>query len=88
MHTYICRDKGNKTTRNYKGCTSLEAAYNEATNMYFIIENWESPELYQEYLNWRMTEDPSGLVSKVTPLLVGGEAGLNVYNPNSLYKFY
>jgi len=81
-------EAGLKTTRNYKGCTSLEATYNEASNMYFIIENWESPELYQEYLNWRMTEDPSGLVSKVTPLLVGGEAGLNVYNPNSLYKFY
>ena len=56
--------------------------------MYFIIENWESAELYQEYLNWRLTEDPSGLVSKIIPLLVGGESGMKVYNPNTRYKFY
>jgi hypothetical protein len=56
--------------------------------MYFIIENWESAELYQEYLNWRLTEDPSGLVSDIVPLLVGGESGMKIYNPNTRYKFY
>ena len=84
----IDSEAGVKTTRNYKRCLSLETSYNEATNMYFIIENWESAELYQEYLNWRMTEDPSGLVSKIVPLLVGGQSGMTVYNPNTRYKFY
>ena len=84
----IDSDAGVKATRNYKGCLSLETSYNEESNMYFIIENWESAELYQEYLNWRLTEDPSGLVSDIVPLLVGGESGMKVYNPNTRYKFY
>tara|TARA_A100001011_G_scaffold64900_2_gene65663 strand:- start:302 stop:1090 length:789 start_codon:yes stop_codon:yes gene_type:complete len=84
----IDSEAGLKTTRNYKGCISVEATYNEASNMYFIIENWESAELYQEYLNWRLNEDTSGLVSKIAPLLVGGQSGMSVYNPNTRYRFY
>jgi len=84
----IDSEAGVKLTRNYKGCISLETSYNEDSNMYFIIENWESAELYQEYLNWRLTKDPSGLVSDIVPLLVGGESGMKVYNPNTRYKFY
>lgn len=79
---------GLSLTRNYKGCTYLEATYNEESRMYFIIENWESPEMYNDYLNWRMTEDPSKIVAKITPYLVGGQAGLKIYNPNSNYKMY
>lgn len=79
---------GLSVTRNYKGCTFLEATFNEESGMYFIIENWDSPDSYSAYLNWRMTEDPSRIVDKVFPLLVGGEKGFNVYNPNSFYKMY
>ena len=79
---------GLSVTRNYDGCSHLETFYNEESSTYFIIENWESAELYQEYLNWRLTEDPSGLVSDIVPLLVGGESGMKVYNPNTRYKFY
>ena len=95
--------------RNYKleenqDVYTLETTYNEdsnSNNVIFIIENWEqSAELYQEYLNWRMTEDPSGLVSKIIPLLVGGESCWfafqkygkdltnKIINPNTRYKIY
>lgn len=81
-------DSGLSITRNYDGCTLVEVTYNEASGIYFIVENWESSEQYQKYLNWRMTEDASGLVGKVMPLLVGEQSGFKVYDPNSNYKFY
>ncbi len=81
-------EDGLTLTRNYKGCTYLETTYNEESGMYFIIENWASSEAYSAYLNWRMTEDPSRIVEKIFPLLVGGEDGFHVYNPNTFYKMY
>ena len=65
-------DAGLSMTRNYDGCALVEVTYNEASGIYFIVENWESSEQYQKYLNWRMTEDASGLVGKVIRLLVVG----------------
>jgi quinol monooxygenase YgiN len=88
FQTLMDTEEGLKTTRNYKGCSFLEVTYNEESGMYFIIENWDSPESYSEYLNWRMTEDPSKLAERAFKHVVGGANGFKAYNPNTNYKFY
>ncbi len=81
-------EEGLKTTRNYDGCTHLEAFFNEESGTYFIIEYWESFDKYQAYLDWRLNDDPSKLAERVTALLVGGQNGLTPYTNNVGYNFY
>ena len=77
-----------KTTRNYDGCTHTEAFFNEENGKYIVIEHWESFEKYNAYSEWRLNEDPSGLVNEMLPLLVGGMNGLSIYSNNTGYGFY
>ena len=79
-------EEGLKTTRNYDGCTHIEAFFNEESGTYFIIEYWESFDKYQAYLNWRLNDDPSKLAERLAPLLVGGSNGLTPYTNNVGYK--
>ena len=81
-------DDGLTVTRNADGCTHLEAFYNEETQTYFIYEYWESYEQYETYLNWRFNEDPSKLVAKAIPLVIGGEKGMQAHFNNTYYKFF
>lgn len=81
-------DDGLTVTRNADGCTHLEAFYNEENQTYFIYEYWDSFEKYETYLNWRFNEDPSGLVAKTVPLVIGGENGMKAHFNNSNYKFF
>jgi len=81
-------DEGLKTTRNYEGCLSVEAFFNEESNTYVIVENWDSADRYEGYLNWRLNEDPSKLAERLMPLLVGNEKGLVTYHNNTGYGFY
>ena len=81
-------DAGLTVTRNWEGCTHLEAFYNEETETYFIYEYWDSYKQYEEYLDWRFnTEEPS-FVQTVIPLIKGGENGMQAYYNNSTYNFY
>lgn len=81
-------DEGLKTTRNYEGCLSVESFYNEESSTYFVVENWDAPDRYENYLNWRLNEDPSKLAERLTSLLVGGEKGLVPYYNNKGYGYY
>ncbi len=77
---------GLPTTRAYDGCISLEMVFNEDSNTFHIIENWESFEKYQVYLNWRQTKDT--VIGKMVPYLEGGEKGLKISQPNTGYQSY
>lgn len=81
-------EDGLPTTRAYDGCTHLEATFNEETNTYFIIEYWESFDKYNAYLDWRLNDDPSGIVGELSKYLVGGSNGLVPHTNNIGYKFY
>ena len=81
-------DAGLTITRNWEGCTHLEAFYNEETETYFIYEYWDSYKQYEEYLDWRFNVEEPSFVQTVTPLVKGGENGMKAYYNNSTYNFY
>lgn len=81
-------EAGLSTTRNYDGCSHLEAFYNPETSTYFIIEYWDSFEKYEAYLDWRFNEDPTKFTDKVWPYVTGGQKGFSAYFNNTEYKFY
>ena len=81
-------DAGLTVTRNWEGCTHLEAFYNAETETYFIYEYWDSYEQYEEYLDWRFNVEEPSFVKTVTPLVKGGENGMQAYYNNSTYNFY
>ncbi|MFQ3335717.1 MAG: quinol monooxygenase YgiN [Candidatus Arcticimaribacter sp.] len=76
-------EQGLPTTASYDGCYGYEMFFNDETSTFYLIENWESYEKYAVYLNWRQTEDD--FISKMIPLMRGGEKGLKVAQPNSSY---
>ena len=79
---------GLSVTRNYDGCSHLEAFYNEESSTYFIFEYWESYEKYEAYLDWRFNKDPSKFTDKVWPYVIGGQNGFSAYFNNTKYNFY
>ena len=81
-------DAGLTVTRNWEGCSHLEAFYNEETETYFIYEYWDSYKQYEEYLDWRFNVEEPSFVKTVTPLVKGGENGMQAYYNNSTYNFY
>ena len=81
-------DAGLTVTRNWEGCSHLEAFYNEETETYFIYEYWDSYKQYEEYLDWRFNVEEPSFVQTVIPLVKGGENGMQAYYNNSTYNFY
>ena len=81
-------EAGLTVTRNWEGCTHLEAFYNEETETYFIYEYWDSYKQYEEYLDWRFNAEEPSFVQTVIPLIKGGENGMQAYYNNSTYNFY
>ena len=81
-------DAGLTVTRNWEGCTHVEAFYNEETETYFIYEYWDSYKQYEEYLDWRFNAEEPSFVQTVIPLVKGGENGMQAYYNNSTYNFY
>lgn len=79
---------GLQTTREYDGCLSLEAFFNDSNNTYYVYGNWASYEHYQRYLDWRFNEDESKMAFKVMELCEGGEAGLIPIFPNTDYASF
>jgi quinol monooxygenase YgiN len=79
---------GLQATRDYDGCMSLEAFFNDDTNTYYVYGNWASYDHYQKYLDWRFNEDESKLAQQVVALCVGGEKGLTPLFPNSDYASF
>ena len=79
---------GLQTTRDYEGCLSLEAFFNDETYTYYVYGDWASYEQYQKYLDWRFTNDESKTAQKVVALCVGGEKGLTPIFPNTDYSSF
>jgi quinol monooxygenase YgiN len=79
-------EAGLPLTRAYEGCISLESMYNEEKNAFVIVTNWESNELYANYLKWRQEVDTT-MKSLLIPLL-DKETPMVIYTLNSDYKSY
>lgn len=79
-------DGGIPTTVAYDGAIRYEMAFNDETYSVHLVGEWENYDKYAQYLNWRMTEDD--FISKMIPLMVGGENGLKVLQPNSSYTSF
>ena len=79
-------ERGIPTTVAYDGAIGYDMAYNDETNILHLIGNWESYEKYDKYLNWRLNEDD--FIKQMVPLMVGGESGLVVSQPNSNYQSF
>ena len=79
-------EQGLPTTAAYDGCYSLEMSFNDETNTFHLVGNWESYEKYAAYLNWRQTEDD--FIPKMVPLMKGGANGIKIIQPNSSYHSY
>jgi len=80
--------EGLQTTREYDGCLSLEAFFNDSSYTYYVYGNWASYEHFQRYLDWRLNEDESKMAVKVMELCEGGEAGLTPIFPNTDYSSF
>jgi len=78
---------GLNITRNYKGCNSLVTTYNEDSNTFWVISDWDSYDDYNAYLEWR-TNEFTDLGEALVPLLKGGLNGFRPIFPNSGYKVY
>lgn len=79
-------EAGIPTTVAYDGAIGYDMAYNDETNILHLIGNWESYEKYDKYLNWRLNEDD--FIKQMVPLMVGGESGLVVSQPNSNFQSF
>ena len=82
------KEIGLDLTRNYKGCNSLVTTYNEDSNTFWVVSDWDSYDDYNAYLEWRTNEFPA-LGEALVPLLKNGlEGGFRPVFPNSDYKIY
>lgn len=79
-------ERGIPTTVAYDGAIGYDMAYNDETNTVHLVGNWESYEKYNKYLNWRLNEDD--FIKQMVPLMVGGENGLIVSQPNSNFQSF
>jgi len=62
-------------TRNYEGCLSVDTYIEESTNTIHLIEDWETLEHQEKYLNWRIE---TGLLTNLDPILDGGAQSIKV----------
>lgn len=79
-------ERGIPTTVAYDGAIGYDMAYNDETNILHLVGNWENYDKYNKYLSWRMNEDD--FIKQMVPLMVGGESGLVVSQPNSNYQSF
>ena len=62
-------------TRAFDGCISIEVYVEKGTETIHLVEDWESLEHYEKYLQWRVE---TGFLALLDSLLEGGFAGLKV----------
>lgn len=55
-------------TRKYKGCQKVEVFVREDQSCLLLVEYWQSKELQESYLQWRIE---TGLVGMVEPFMSG-----------------
>ena len=62
-------------TRAFDGCRSLDVYQEQGSQTFTIVEDWESFDHYDRYLQWRMQ---GGLAKLLDELLDGGASGFKV----------
>ncbi len=62
-------------TRRFKGCISVNTFFEEASNTFHLVEDWESLDDQQAYAAWR---GETGGINVLEPLLEGGVASLKI----------
>ena len=75
-------------TRKFKGCKSVVQFVNKENNIHVLLEEWDSVESHQKYVNYRMNEDETGAAQKHTTFAVGGAEGLTIIGNNTNYIYY
>ena len=60
-------------TRSFQGCRSVAVYYEERTQTFTLLEDWDSLEEYEAYLAFR---EDTGIQTQLDPLLDGGWAGV------------
>ena len=61
--------------RKFQGCISVNTFFEEATNTFHFVEDWESLDDHQAYAAWR---GETGGIDVLEPLLEGGAASVKV----------
>ena len=62
-------------TRSFEGCLSVDTYIEESTNTIHLIEDWETLDHQEKYLNWRIE---TGLLTDLDPILDGGAQSIKV----------
>jgi quinol monooxygenase YgiN len=62
-------------TRAFDGCIRIDTYFEEAAATFVLIEEWQSFEHYDRYLQWRME---TGLADLLDTLLEGGAQSFRV----------
>ena len=75
-------------TKKFKGCKSVVQFVNEENNIHVLLEEWDSVESHQKYVNYRMNEDETGAAQKHITFAVGGAEGLTIIGNNTNYIYY
>ena len=70
-------------TRSFEGCLSVSTFIEESTNTIHLIEDWETLNHQETYLNWRVE---TGLLTDLDPFLEGGAAAIKVVLCGSEHK--
>ena len=60
-------------TRSFRGCRSIAVYYEERTQTFTLLEDWDSLKEYEAYLSFR---EDTGIQTQLDPLLDGGWAGV------------
>jgi len=56
-------------TRDFDGCLGIDVYYEDKTKTYTLIEDWDSLEQYEIYLQWRID---TGIAELLDPILENG----------------
>ena len=75
-------------TRKFKGCKSVIQFVNEENNIHVLLEEWDTVESHQKYVNYRMNEDKTGVEQKHITFAAGGAQGITIIGDNTNYIYY
>lgn len=56
-------------TRDFDGCLGIDVYYEDKNKTYTLIEDWDSIEQYETYLQWRID---TGIAELLDPILENG----------------
>ena len=75
-------------TRKFKGCKSVVQFVNKENNIHVLLEEWDTSESHQKYVNYRINEDETGAVKKHITFAVGGAEEITIIGNNTNYIYH